>query len=94
MSEDFEKSVDKILEELKRVLIKKHKDYGSANILESGLVGVLVRTNDKMSRIKNLSGFGLDWKEKEALNETIEDNWLDLANYAIINLMLRKNIFK
>lgn len=89
----FEGSVDQILSELRKVMIKKQMDYGPRNILDAGQMGVLVRMNDKIARLKNLFGFNTDWKERESQNEAIEDSFIDIANYAIIFLMLRKGTF-
>jgi len=91
MSEEeyFEDGLDEILSELRELMIKKQKDYGHDNILEFGELGVLVRANDKMARLKNLIQ-----NDKEAQNESIEDSWKDLANYAIIALLLRRDKFE
>ena len=67
---------------------RKQQDYGSSNISLNGELGVMVRTQDKVSRIRNLL-------EKEmrgtgvANNESIVDSWSDLANYGVIGLLLR-----
>lgn len=84
----FEDGIDEVLADLKATLISKQRDYGKGNILNFGEMGVLVRTNDKMSRLKNLI-----LNNKEAQNESIEDNWKDLAGYAVLALMLRNNTF-
>lgn len=84
----FEDGIDVILQELKKVLVKKQKDYGQGNILSFGELGILVRTNDKIERLKNLI-----LNKKVPDNESIEDTWVDLANYGIIALMLRKGYF-
>lgn len=84
----FEDGIDEVLADLRATLISKQRDYGKDNILNFGEMGVLVRTNDKMSRLKNLI-----LNNKEAQNESIEDNWKDLAGYAVLALMLRNNTF-
>lgn len=83
----FEEALDEIMIELRELLIEKQRDYGHRNILDFGEYGVLVRANDKIARLKNLLG------KKEPKNESIDDSWRDLANYAIIALMLRKGTF-
>jgi len=74
---------------------KKQHDYGSDNIGDFGEYGVLVRANDKMQRIKNLSkklelvGGVIDAVTAGPMNESIEDTWLDLSIYGIIARMCR-----
>lgn len=70
------------------VLDSKQKDYGSANISAFGEYGVLVRVWDKVARLRNLIG------NRSPKNESLEDSWLDLANYAIIGLLCRQNKWK
>ena len=89
--ETFQGAVDHIQRELKDLMIKKQSDYGHKNITEFGEYGVLVRVNDKLARLKNLTT-----KNNQVMvsDETIDDTWADIANYAIIALMLRNNIFE
>ena len=74
---------------------KKTKDYGSianpeANIYASsefGIppeVGIMLRMNDKFKRLKQFA------KEKKLENESVEDSLMDLANYALLALFVRK----
>lgn len=84
----FQDGVDLVLNELRSVMLKKQADYGHRNITDFGELGCLVRANDKMSRLKNLL-----MSKQQPNNESIEDSWIDLANYAIIALMLRKRVF-
>lgn len=84
----FEEGVDLVLAELRGVLLKKQADYGHKNITDFGEYGVLVRCNDKVSRLKNLLE-----KNKTPNHESIEDSWIDLANYGIIALMLKYGVF-
>ena len=84
----FEEAVDEVLRELREILIDKQRDYGYSNITDFGEFGVLVRLNDKVCRLKNLLT-----KNREPKNESINDSWVDTANYAIIALMLRRGTF-
>ena len=64
---------------------KKNADYGDSfgqTCDEFGIIAAIVRMNDKMNRIKQLS-------KKNALvtDEGIKDTILDLANYAVMTLM-------
>jgi len=91
-SSSFEERLNEIFTEMKEILIKKQSDYGSQNIKETGEVGIIVRMNDKMARLKNLNGFNDNsYKPKTAKNESIDDAYMDIANYAILALLLRKN---
>jgi len=81
----FDGAATAVAMELVDLLISKQQDYGHGNILAFGEFGVLVRANDKMERLKNLLV-----KKQEPSNESVEDTWRDLANYAIIALMLRR----
>lgn len=72
--------------ELSALLLSKHRDYGPKNIsLAPGgaLNGLRVRMHDKLARINNLveSGATPD-------HESLEDSFKDMANYAIIGLLV------
>ena len=70
------------------VLDRKQRDYGSRNISEFGEMGILMRVWDKICRLKNLMG------KETAMNESIDDSWLDMANYALIAILVRRGIWK
>jgi glutaredoxin 2 len=61
---------------------KKQYDYGPSNISNFGDIGVLVRLNDKVERLKNLM-----FNNRSAENESIVDTWLDIGNYGLIGYM-------
>lgn len=91
----FEDAVDAVLADLRAVMVSKQRDYGPRNILNCGVKGVAVRANDKMARLLNLYGISDgSFLTKEAKNESIEDSWVDLANYGIIALMLTRGTFE
>jgi hypothetical protein len=69
-------------------LDRKQRDYGSRNISEFGEIGILMRVWDKICRLKNLMG------KENPKNESIDDSWLDMANYAIIAVLVRRGIWK
>ena len=62
---------------------RKNKDYGDA-FAKFGLVGVLVRIEDKIQRAISISRSGITLVEDECLKDTM----LDLHNYAAMALML------
>ena len=83
---DFDDEVRIVYDELMSVLLKKHKDYGPKNIADAPggpLNGLRVRIHDKTARINNL----LDYR-RQAEYESLEDSFKDLANYAIIALLV------
>ena len=63
-------------------LFKKNTDYGDA-FAKYGIVGILTRIEDKMSRCINISKNKVELVEDEKLIDT-----LDLHNYAAMGLML------
>lgn len=68
------------------LLLRKHRDYGPKNIsLSPGgpLNGLRVRMWDKMARLNNLIDSKVDPE-----NESLRDSFQDLANYAIIAMMV------
>ena len=65
-----------------KVLDEKQQDYAPDNITISGELGVIVRSQDKLCRLKHLLG-------KETVNnESVSDSWMDLANYGLIGYMV------
>ena len=83
---DFELFVWETYDELAELLLSKHKDYGPKNISDSPggpLNGLRVRMHDKLARINNL----ID-NNREPENESLEDSFKDMANYAIIGLLV------
>lgn len=83
---DFSDEVRIVYDELMSLLLKKHKDYGPKNISESPggpINGLRVRMHDKLARINNLT----DTKQSPQY-ESLEDSFKDMANYAIIGLLV------
>jgi hypothetical protein len=72
----------------------KMEDYSPWNMKGTGELGAMTRLWDKTARLMNLMGFDIGtgkftaWKDPK--NESIDDTLLDLANYAIITMILRK----
>ena len=76
-------------------------DYGLGNIALGGnlnssddknyaLQGIQIRLNDKVNRLKNLFKNG----ENFVKDESVEDTFMDIANYGIIGLLLLKDKWK
>lgn len=84
--ERFGSTVQEYFDIQAALLIRKHRDYGSKNIAQSPggpLNGLRVRMWDKLARINNLVDTNSDPK-----NESLRDSFIDLANYAVIALMV------
>ena len=62
---------------------KKNSDYGDA-FAKFGLIGVLVRIEDKIQRCISISKNGITMINDESIKDTL----LDLHNYAAMALML------
>lgn len=69
---------------------RKQQDYGSSNISTTGELGVMVRSQDKVSRLRNLLAKEMKGEESANCYEPVEDSWSDLANYGVIGLLLRR----
>ena len=85
----LDQAFNEITQEMLLTFIKKNKDYGKGNILDTGERGILFRINDKINRLKNLLG-----KQISPQNETIEDTWRDIAVYGVIAILLRRGWFE
>lgn len=82
----------KILEEMGELHSRKSADYGTSDPLANvrsatafgvpAWVGVMIRAEDKMQRIRSMAAKG------SLKNESVEDSLIDLANYAVIALIL------
>jgi hypothetical protein len=86
---EFVNNVGNTTEELFDLLISKHRDYGPKNISDSPggpLNGLRVRMHDKLARINNLVD-----NNAEPEHESLEDSFKDMANYAIIGLLVLRN---
>ncbi len=76
----------KLITELSDLLLSKHRDYGPKNISDAPggpINGLRVRMHDKLARINNLTDSGADPE-----HESLEDSFKDMANYAIIGLLV------
>jgi len=81
-----------------RTHLRKNADYSPANILGTGEVGIVTRLWDKTARLMNLTGIKFNYLLNEGFepplnpqNEAIDDTYEDLAVYAIIGTLYRRN---
>jgi hypothetical protein len=97
----IEEEFSKTQKELYNLFSKKMMDYGLGNIALGGnlespedqkyaLQGIQIRLNDKINRLKNLLKNDKSYVEDESL----EDTFIDIANYGIIGILLGKGKWK
>ena len=81
-SPELEREWAYVAKEIFEVFKSKQRDYGPNNIalLQDG--GILVRMTDKFMRLDTLYRSG-----ENPNNESVEDTWTDIADYAVIALM-------
>ncbi len=63
-------------------VVGKQKMYGHGNIARFEIPGVVIRTNDKLERLKNLRKH-----DGPVLFEPLQDTWLDICGYSLIAIM-------
>jgi hypothetical protein len=80
---DRVKQMEKIQDEALTLFKKKNADYGDA-FATYGVVGVLVRMGDKISRLSSITKTGITLVDNESLRDTL----LDLHNYSAMAMML------
>lgn len=87
-----------LLNNMYTTFCKKQFDYGPGNIamgtslknkeeVNIALLGIIVRLNDKINRLINLS----TKHNFEAKNEPIEDAFLDIAIYSVMALIVKNH---
>ena len=86
---DMGREALKVALECVALLDRKQRDYGSENISGFGEFGVMVRLADKQARLKRLLTNSI-----APSNESIEDTYIDMVNYPILALLVRRNIWK
>ena len=82
----LDNELTQVTQELGDLLLSKHRDYGPKNISDApggAINGLRVRMHDKLARINNLTDSGANPE-----HESLEDSFKDMANYAIIGLLV------
>ena len=90
-----------IQSEMYEMFARKHLDYGLNNFALGGdltdkadkkfsLTGLCIRLTDKISRLKNLLSNGKNYVK----GESMEDTFIDIANYGIIGLLVGRDKWK
>ena len=97
LAEEFKK----IQTEQYTLFAKKMMDYGIGNIalgsdlseeedVKFSIMGIWLRCNDKINRLKNLLKNGKNYVSGEGMI----DSFIDIANYGIIAMMVLRNKWK
>jgi hypothetical protein len=80
---DRVEQLKKIQEEALELFTKKNADYGDA-FAKYGVIGVLMRIEDKLQRSMSITKNGVNLVNDEGIRDTL----IDLHNYAAMALML------
>ena len=83
------KTHKKLTEDLHDLYVRKNADYGDSfrKVREDIPNAILVRLGDKMNRLKTLMTKPED--ERKVVDESIDDTLMDIANYALLELVER-----
>ena len=82
---DRPKQLEEIQKEALELFKSKNKDYGDA-FAKFGIIGILMRIEDKIQRSLSITKNGVTLVNDEGLQDTL----LDLHNYAAMGLMILK----
>lgn len=82
---DRVKQLEEIQKRAKELFEMKNADYGDA-FATYGIVGVLVRIQDKIQRCLSLTRRGIQLVDDESLDDTL----IDLHNYAAMGMMIKE----
>ena len=78
------KSTHKVMMTNRDLFIKKNSDYGNS-FEDFGYIGIIIRINDKINRLKSLYRI----KNINIEDESFEDTINDLYNYTILGLLYK-----
>ena len=98
---DMVEEFKKIQREQYELFCKKQYNYGRGNIMLGGdinkkedrkmaLSGVVIRMNDKLNRLMNL----ILKSREDVVEESVEDTFIDMANYSIIAMLVKRERWK
>lgn len=88
--QSLESTMAGIFKELFILWKDRQKKYGPGNIAAFMDTGCLVRGHDKMARLRHVY---IDGKGAEVDDESVEDSWKDLANYAAMGLACKRDLW-
>ena len=94
------KEFEDIQSEMFELFLRKQADYGPTNVgmgsevvdtekkVKRSLAGLSVRMNDKIQRLLNLT-----FNNRDPKNESVEDTLIDIANYAVMALIVQRQVW-
>jgi len=80
---DRVQQMKQVQEEGLQLFAKKNKDYGDS-FAQFGPIGVIIRMQDKINRLANITKTNITLVESESLRDTL----IDLHNYSAMAIML------
>lgn len=91
----FETTVRRLQDEEFTLLVQRQEKYGHGNITAGGILGCIIRAQDKIERLKRVfPALGITGRGSgDFPDERVEDAMLDLANYGTIMLMLYRGVW-
>ncbi len=90
-TQSFDEAVHAAAKEVADLVIRKQRDYGPKNIMNSVVtpeLSIAVRLNDKLARLANLVQSG-----KTAENESLKDTADDIIGYGLVLKMVLEGTF-
>ncbi len=87
--QEMERNFARVMAEAYEIFCQRHEGYGRGNISQIGLKGVVSRLTDKFERLKRR----VEGAQSDTALERGDDVLIDLANYALIALLLRRGIW-
>ncbi len=79
----WESSFKQVQSDLHVMFCKKNKDYGDA-FARYGPIGCLIRIEDKLQRLRTITTNRVEM----VIDETMEDTFMDIANYCTLAVMM------
>ena len=89
-----------ITHDMLQLFCMKQQDYGPKNIgmgaevvdtdgqVKLSLMALSIRINDKVQRLLNLTT-----TDKKPNNESLEDTFIDIANYAVMSIIVQRKLW-
>jgi hypothetical protein len=94
--EERDAEMQKILDTCLELGHRKSRAYGGddpmGNMRKAGWIGTVIRLGDKSDRLNSLITLDTNESSKlaESMDESIEDTLLDIINYAMFTLIMKK----
>lgn len=75
--------------DIQELLVSKQRDYGTHNISRFGIVGIIIRLNDKIARLFNLLEKSTDTNHSTVAvkDEPLYQTYMDVVGYCVVAMM-------